>query len=172
MRERERRSHPTLSPSEQPASPRPDEREDPRSEASEEPARLRGGVARAALFCLGLFFSLLGTLGAFLPVLPTTPFLLLASACFVRSSPAFHERLLANRVVGPYLAQWQADHTVPLAAKRKAYGLVVVSFALSIFLIDRAWVRIGLAVVGALLLAFLAWLPVTERAVEESRAPD
>ncbi len=120
---------------------------------------VKTGLARWCLLVLGLLFTALGAAGAFLPVLPTTPFLLLASACFVRSSPAFHRRLLANRLFGPYLAQWQHDRTVPREAKRKAYGLVVVTFALSIGLVDATWLRGLLAGVGIALIGFLAWLP-------------
>jgi uncharacterized membrane protein YbaN (DUF454 family) len=117
------------------------------------------GLARCCLLVLGVFFTALGTVGAFLPVLPTTPFLLLALACFERSSPAFHRRLLANRMFGRYLAQWSHDRTVPREAKRKAYGLVVVSFALSISLVDTTWLRGTLASVCVALIGLLAWLP-------------
>ncbi|MEM7309524.1 MAG: YbaN family protein [Planctomycetota bacterium] len=128
------------------------------------------GLARWCLLVLGVVFTVLGAVGAFLPVLPTTPFLLLASACFVRSSPAFHRRLLANRVFGPYLRQWQRDRTVPPDAKRKAYGLVLVTFTLSIVLVDRLGLRVMLAVLGLALLAFLAWLPATAEGSEEPPA--
>jgi uncharacterized membrane protein YbaN (DUF454 family) len=119
------------------------------------------GPLRWLLVASGSLLATLAAVGAFLPVLPTTPFLLLAAACFARSSPAFHRRLLANRVFGPYLEQWQHDHSVPRDAKRKAYGLVVVAFALSIWLVDATWLRVTLAVLGVLLVALLAWLPTT-----------
>jgi len=125
------------------------------------PAR-PGALKRWLLVTLGAVFTALGLIGAFLPVLPTTPFLLLASACFAGSSPALHQRLLANRVFGPYLEQWEHDHTVPRAAKRKAYGLVIVTFALSIWLVHTGLLRLVLVGVGLALLAFLAWLPTTE----------
>jgi len=85
---------------------------------SEEPpdSRIKNGLARWCLLVLGLAFTALAAVGAFLPVLPTTPFLLLAAACFARSSPTFHRCLLANRIFGPYVAQWQHDHTVPREA--------------------------------------------------------
>jgi hypothetical protein len=116
---------------------------------------------RGLLMVLGILATGAAAVGAFLPVLPTTPFLLLAAACFARSSPAFHRRLLANRVFGPYVAQWQHDRTVPRDAKRKAYGLVVVAFTLSIALVEAAWLRASLAVLGVALIVFLAWLPTT-----------
>jgi hypothetical protein len=117
---------------------------------------------RGCLIGLGVLCTVLGTVGAFLPVLPTTPFLLLASACFARSSPAFHRWLLGTRIFGPYLKQWQRDRTIPLEAKRKAYGLVVVSFALSIWWLDLWWLRGLLAALAMLLLTFLSRLPAAE----------
>lgn len=123
--------------------------------------RVRTGLVRWCFLALGVLFTALGAAGAFLPVLPTTPFLLLAGACFVRSSPAFHEKLLANPMFGPYLAQWQHDRTVPRHAKRKAYGLVVVTFAFSIAFVDRLWLRATLGGLAVALLLFLRWLPTT-----------
>ncbi len=129
------------------------------------------GLTRWCLLVLGLLFTALGAVGAFLPVLPTTPFLLLAAACFVRSSPAFHRRLLANRVFGPYIAQWQHDRTVPREAKLKAYGMVVVTFAVSIAVVDATWLRGMLAGLGIGLIVFLAWLPKTTGDEETGRPP-
>ena len=100
--------------------------------------------------------------GAFFPVLPTTPFLLLAAACFARSSPALHKRLLGNRIFGPYIAQWQRDHTIPRDAKRKAYTVVVLTFALSIWLVDVTWMRGLLGGISIGLIVFLARLPTSE----------
>ena len=120
---------------------------------------VRNPLVRGLLLCLGLFFSTLALVGAFLPVLPTTPFLLVAAACFARSSPAFHKRLLANRAFGPYIAQWQREHTVPREAKLKAYGLLAVSFSTSVYLLEETWVRVVLIAVGCCLFVFLARLP-------------
>ena len=119
------------------------------------------GIVRSLLMLLGFLFTALGAVGAFLPVLPTTPFLLLAAACFMRSSPACHKRLLGNRAFGPFLLQWQRNRTIPREAKRKAYGLVVVTFTLSIALADVTWLRAALGAIGVALIGFLAWLPTT-----------
>ena len=133
---------------------------------------VRTGLARWCLLVLGLLLTALATVGAFLPVLPATPFLLLAAACFARSSPAFHRRLLANRLFGHYIAQWQRDRTVPRDAKRKAYGLVIVTFAVSIALVGGTWRRGILAGLGIGLIVFLAWLPTTARDEENGQPPD
>ena len=119
------------------------------------------GVPRIALLVLGILFTTLGAAGAFLPVLPTTPFLLLAAWAFMRSSPTFHRKLLANRVFGPYIEQWQRDHSIPAEAKRKAYGLVAITFPISMIFVDLVWLRWTLAATGLALIAFLAWLPTT-----------
>ncbi|MFT5290925.1 MAG: uncharacterized membrane protein YbaN (DUF454 family) [Planctomycetota bacterium] len=119
------------------------------------------GPARICLLSLGVLFAATGVLGAFLPVLPTTPFMLLAAACFARTSPALHQRILANKMFGSYVAQWQCDRTVPRAAKRKALGLVLVTFLLSIALVDGVGLRVMLASIGVALGCFLVWLPTT-----------
>lgn len=128
--------------------------------AAERP--LAVGARRYLLLGVGIVCSALALVGALLPVLPTTPFLLLAMACFVRTSPRLNQRLLANRAFGPYLEQWQHDRTVPSTAKLKAYGLVVVSFGLSIWFVDSNGLRYALAGIGVALIGFLAWLPVTK----------
>jgi hypothetical protein len=112
-------------------------------------------VTRLLLQVLGWVALVLGAVGVFLPLLPTTPFLLLAAACFVRSSPRTHARLLAHPRLGPFLEQWRRDRSVPLGAKRRAYALVVLCFSLSIALAPSGPVRWVLAGLGLALLFFL-----------------
>ncbi len=122
---------------------------------------------RPLLFALGLVCTALGVVGAVLPLVPTTPFLLLATACFARSSPRWHARLIESRMFGPYLRQWQTDRTIPRAAKRKAYLVVVATFGLSIAVTDSAFARAFLPFLGLCLLVFLRWLPTTKEAPPE-----
>ncbi len=127
---------------------------------------------RWLLLVAGILCTALALAGAVLPVLPTTPFLLVAAACFSRSSPAFHQRILANRLLGPSLAQWEKDHTVPRQAKRRAYVLILLTFTVSIYLADSMGVRllhIGLAS-GVLLL--IAHLPSTSQGTDRTVVPD
>ncbi len=74
-------------------------------------------VKKYLLVSGGLFCVLLAALGVFLPGLPTTPFLLLAAACFARSSPRLHNKLLNNRFFGELIRNWEKNRTVPRRAK-------------------------------------------------------
>ena len=117
-----------------------------------------GSALRLVLLAAGWLALALGFVGVFLPLLPTTPFLLLAAACFVRSSPRLHARMLAHPRLGPFLEQWRRERSIPRAAKLRAYVLVVACFTLSIVLVEAVAARIALGVLGLALLAFLARL--------------
>lgn len=114
--------------------------------------------ARLILLCAGTTCVGLGVLGAFLPVLPTTPFLLLAAACFAKTSERWHQGLLDSRF-GPTIRAWQKDRSIPPDVKRRAYVLVPVVFAASIALVDYSLVRLALAATGVGLMVFLHRLP-------------
>ena len=115
-------------------------------------------MRRVALAAVGWLCVVLGLIGLLLPLVPTTPFLLLAAACFLRSSPAMHARLLAHPRFGPYLEQWRRDHSVPPAAKRRAYLLVVMGFAVSMALVQGWLLRLILVLFNLGLLFFLSRL--------------
>ncbi len=118
---------------------------------------------RPLFFVLGVLCFALGVLGAFIPLLPTTPFLLLAAACWARSSPRFHDWLLAHRVFGPTLRSWSAHRALPPGVKLKAIVLLVVVLGCSAWFGDfhpvSRWIIAG---VGVALVVFLARLPVRE----------
>jgi len=120
------------------------------------------GLRRAAFLIAGVLFTVLAVVGVVLPLVPTTPFLLLAAACFARSSPRLYRWLLSNRTFGPYIRQWRRDRTIPQAAKHRAYFVIVVVFATSIALVGAPWPRALLVVLGLALLVFLARLPTAE----------
>jgi uncharacterized protein len=117
---------------------------------------------RWLLAVFGSLFTVLAVLGAFLPVLPTTPFLLVAGACFARSSPRFHNKLKRMPIFGAYLDQWDRDHSIPVSAKRKAYALIVIAFSFSIWAVETTAMRVVLAAVGVTLLVLLTKLPTTD----------
>ncbi len=80
------------------------------------------------LTIIGWLAVALGTLGVFLPLLPTTPFILLAAWCFARSSPRFHQWLLYRSWFGGYLRHWQQYRAMPRGAKPRAIAMIVVTF--------------------------------------------
>lgn len=105
--------------------------------------------------CVGL-----GVLGAFLPVLPTTPFLLLAAACYARSSETLHRKLLEHRVFGDMIREWQEHRAIPRRAKFVSIGLIVVTFSLSIaFAVHNVHARMFMVFVGVTVIIFLYRLP-------------
>jgi uncharacterized membrane protein YbaN (DUF454 family) len=84
---------------------------------------------RIVFLALGWLFVGLGVIGAFLPVMPTTPFLLLAVACFARSSPRLESWLMNHRQFGPPLRDWRERGAISLKAKATAISLMALSYA-------------------------------------------
>jgi uncharacterized membrane protein YbaN (DUF454 family) len=91
----------------------------------------------------------LGAIGIFVPVLPTTPFVLLASFCFARGSPALHRWLFANQAFGPMLREWDEHRSIPYRTKIAAIAMMSTSLAASIaFAVDPTWLQVTLALLG------------------------
>ncbi len=84
----------------------------------------------------GIIFVGLAILGVILPILPTTPFLLVAAACFARSSPAMQRRLLANKTFGPMIHDWQKHRSIPRKAKRIALLTMILSVCWSAYMLQ------------------------------------
>ena len=87
---------------------------------------------RGIWLALGGAFLGLGLLGVVLPVLPTTPFLLLAAGCFARSSPRLHRWLLAHPVFGPPIRNWEENGAIAPKAKQLAVGSMAAVLVVSV----------------------------------------
>lgn len=98
---------------------------------------------------LGLLFLGIGGLGVVLPLLPTTPFVLLAAGCFARSSPRLHRWLLDSQLFGPILRDWEQHRCVPRRAKVVALVTMLgVGGSSILFAVPPGWPRwAGLALV-------------------------
>lgn len=119
-------------------------------------------MKRTILNIIGWLAVVLGTLGVFLPLLPTTPFILLAAWCFAQSSPRFHHWLLYRSWFGGYLRHWQEHKAMPPGAKSRAIIVTLVTFAISLWLVKIMWVRFLLLGILACLLIFLWRIPVVD----------
>ncbi|QHM76333.1 Inner membrane protein YbaN [Mixta theicola] len=117
-------------------------------------------MRRIILLTLGWLAILLGSLGVVLPLLPTTPFILLAAWCFARSSPRFHHWLLWRSWFGGYLRHWQRHRALPPGVKGRAMLLMVGTFTLSIWLVKLLWLRIMLLIMLGALLLMMWRMPV------------
>ena len=96
---------------------------------------------RYTLLAIGWLSVLLGVIGIFVPVLPTTPVLLLAAACFVRSSRRFYLWLVNHKHLGPWIRDYLEGNGIPLKGKVYAIGLMWASIGLSCYLVPMPWAR-------------------------------
>ena len=104
-------------------------------------------IMRPFYFILGWLFFCVGLLGVFLPVLPTTPLMLLALWCFSRSSKRFHDWLYTHKLFGPPLQQWCEYRVIPLVAKYVAVVFMAGSLVyLHVFLSTPVWAELLMSV--------------------------
>jgi uncharacterized membrane protein YbaN (DUF454 family) len=110
----------------------------------------------------GIFFVGLAMLGVILPILPTTPFLLVAAACFAKSSPRLHQMLLDNRVFGPLIYHWEQSRSIPKKGKVIALTSIIIATSISCYTLNS--IGLKLLVVGLVIwpFVFLWRLPVSD----------
>lgn len=119
------------------------------------------------LLALGILSTGLGVLGIFLPLLPTVPLLLLATACFARSSDGFYNWLVNHRHLGPMIQGFQDGRGIPRKAKIKAIIMIWVSIPVSAYFIVVFWVKLILISIGCIVTCYLLYMPEFEPEIEE-----
>jgi uncharacterized membrane protein YbaN (DUF454 family) len=106
-------------------------------------------MRKALLIVAGFACVGLGAIGVFLPILPTTPFLLLAAACFIRSSDRFYNWLVNHRWFGAYIRNYREHRAITARAKAVTLCLLWATLAYSgLWIAKLIWIRILLGVVG------------------------
>lgn len=110
----------------------------------------------------GIFFVALAFIGAFLPLLPTTPFLLVAATCFAKSSPRMHRMLLANKVFGPMIYHWEQSRSIPKRAKIIALSSIVIASLWSCYILPAIWLKVLVVALVVWPFVFLWRLPTSD----------
>ena len=99
--------------------------------------KITSNLSRWVLIIIGSFFTGLGILGIFLPLLPTTPFLLLAAACYIRSSEKFYNWLMNNKWLGRYIKNYLEGKGVSLNSKILSISLLLITIGYSVFFVVK-----------------------------------
>ena len=118
--------------------------------------------SRGSVNGLGLLCVLLGFVGAFLPLMPSTVFVIVAAWCFSRGNPRLLRRLRRHRLFGPALRDWRAGRGLSARTKVAAVVSITLTFGFSIgFVIERPLIRFLLALFALGLIAYLIKQPTS-----------
>jgi len=116
-----------------------------------EPVLVQNRFLRWLLITLGTISVGLGVIGIFLPVLPTTPFLLLAAWCYSRSSEKYYKWLINNKWFGKYIKSYREGNGIPIKVKITAISLLWLTILISIiFIVTNFYIRLIMLVVAVL----------------------
>jgi uncharacterized membrane protein YbaN (DUF454 family) len=113
---------------------------------------------------IGSITLILGAIGIFMPVLPTTPFLLLSLACFLKSSKKMYNFVLNNKYLGPYVKDYVSGDGIPLVMKKRAIALVWITISFSaLVVIDKVQLKLLLFTIAILVSSYI-WTRKTKEA--------
>ncbi len=102
-------------------------------------------MMRGIYLAAGVIALMLGAIGAFLPLLPTVPFMILAAYCFARSSPALEARLLSHPRLGPHILAWRSRGAISRKGKQAAGIAFAASALLGLVTLPMPWSMVPLA---------------------------
>ncbi|WP_283785787.1 YbaN family protein [Bermanella sp. WJH001] len=133
----------------------------------EMPPEKRHNIITWSLIAIGWISVFLGVLGIFLPLLPTTPFLLLAAACFVRSSPRFYQWLVEHPKLGKYILHYLNGEGLPKKAKIYTIMTIWLTMGISAWLVvPIIWGKLALLLIGGCVSIYIWRLPtITDSSV-------
>jgi uncharacterized membrane protein YbaN (DUF454 family) len=103
---------------------------------------------RNCILAVGFITTGLAILGIFMPLVPTVPLLLLAAACFARSSERFHHWLLNHQKLGPMINGYLNGQGIPLRAKINAIVLIWLSISISVYIVPLLLLKFFLIIIG------------------------
>ena len=107
------------------------------------PVKRKWGIMKVLLIAGGILCVALGVIGIFVPILPTTPFLLIAAVCFARSSERFYRWLITNRWFGEYIKNYREGKGISLKRKVFAISLLWVTIGYSALVVaNQLWIKL------------------------------
>ena len=110
---------------------------------------MKDTIKKGILVASGTFFLVLGVIGIFIPLLPTTPFLLLSAACYIRGSKKFYNWLIKNKWFGEYIKNYQEGKGVPLNVKIISLIVLWITIIFStIVIVSYFFIRIILIIIA------------------------
>lgn len=112
-------------------------------------------TTRYFLIFTGWLSIVLGVIGIFVPLLPTTPFILLAGGCFAKSSPRFHQWLLNHSFFGPIINNYQNKQGLPRQVKIRAIVFIWITLSISIYFVPFTWLKISIFILGLVITTIL-----------------
>lgn len=119
---------------------------------------VKNPLLRFLIKTLGFLCILLGVMGILLPVLPTTPFLILAAICFSYSSQEFYEKIINHKKFGPSVKDYLEGKGIPKRAKKIAVTVLWISIGLSTYLVSPLWLKVLLPCIAV----YVSWFILKE----------
>lgn len=115
-----------------------------------------GIVKRYFLIGAGIILTILGLISMLLPVMPATPFLLLAAGCYLQSSEKLYQRLITNKLLGKYIKNYREHKAIPKSSKIISISLLWLSLCFSIlFVLSNYWAIMALLLTGSGITVYL-----------------
>lgn len=119
-------------------------------------------LKRALLLSLGWLGVVLGVVGIFLPIMPTTPFILLAAWCFAQSSPRFHQWLCNHKHLGLIVRSWEDGNGLPRKVRNRVIFLLWFSLCFSTALLQNWLIGLVFFSIGAGVTLYLMQQPILD----------
>jgi uncharacterized membrane protein YbaN (DUF454 family) len=130
--------------------------------------KLRKKIVKGLYFIAGTISLALGIIGIILPILPTTPFLLLSAACYAKSSERFYNWLINNKILGAYIRNYIEGTGMPVKVKIFTLSLLWITMSITIFLfIQMIWIKIVLLIIAVIVSIHIIMIRPKKKCREE-----
>lgn len=129
---------------------------------------MKDSILNKILVGLGSFFLVLGIIGIFIPILPTTPFLLLATACYARGSKRFYNLLMNNKWLGVYIRNYREGRGIPLTVKILTITLLWITIVFStIVIVSNYLIQIILMIISIAVTIHILTIKTMKKDIEK-----